>query len=79
MFCLNPRSGADFHCTFFYGSTDKREWLVLFQQLHDISKSICNPWIVTGDFNNVANLNECHDISIKLHENTAYEELYGQL
>ena len=69
---VKPRNGAVFHYTFVYRSTNKRERererVMLFQQLHDISKSVCGPWIVMRDFNSVANINEHHGILVQLHE-----------
>ena len=51
--------GSSFFCSFVYGFNDKNGRLAMFQQLADL---LCaGPWIVLGDFNCLANLNERQD------------------
>ena len=47
-----------FHCTFPYAVIDKKLRVNLFSMLDLIAKNISGPWMVAGDFNCVANLNE---------------------
>ena len=45
-------------CTLVYGATDKNTRSELLNHLEDIRKQISKPWIILGDFNCIANLNE---------------------
>ena len=65
---VHPRNKTQFYCTFVYGSSDRKERLDLFHQLHDISKTLIGPWLIIGDFNTVANLNERHGLPVLLRE-----------
>ena len=57
MFLLHLEVDLFFIALLFMDLHIGKKGLLLFQQLHDISKSVCGPWIVMGNFNNVANLN----------------------
>lgn len=55
---VKPTHGVAFSCTIVYGATSKHVRLELLQHLEAL-RSLCNgPWIILGDFNCIANLNE---------------------
>lgn len=66
--CL--RVAKNFRCTFVYGSTCKQDRLRLFHHLGVLRKDISLPWIVLGDFNSLAHLNERIGAPVRLHEVT---------
>ena len=43
---------------FFYGATDKNDWGIMLAELENIGTTVTGPWLVMGDFNCIANLNE---------------------
>ncbi|XP_057539564.1 uncharacterized protein LOC130817725 [Amaranthus tricolor] len=55
---VSPTVGSNFLCTLVYGATDKNTRSELLNHLEDIRKQISKPWIILGDFNCIANLNE---------------------
>jgi hypothetical protein len=64
----SPLNGFPFLCTFVYGSNDKRERQQLFSDLGAISQQVSSPWIILGDFNCVANLDERIGSPVRLAE-----------
>lgn len=65
---VSPVHGNSFLCTFIYGSNDKRERQQLCFDLRILSHVISYPWIILGDFNFVANLDERIGSSVRLAE-----------
>lgn len=55
---VQPSLGTPFFCSFIYAHTDKRDRVLLFSNLEDIVRSCSGPWLVLGDFNCLANINE---------------------
>ena len=55
---VTPIHGNKFQCTFIYGATDKKTREDLFSQHKNIHSLIESPWLLVGDFNCIANLNE---------------------
>lgn len=55
-------------CTFVYGSNDRNERIQLFCALRDLSQSVSTSWIILGDFNCVANLDERIGSPVRLAE-----------
>ena len=61
--CTSPSKmvttlGKSFHCSFVYAVTDKKERTDLFGMLETLAQSASGPWMVIGDLNCVANINE---------------------
>ena len=50
--------GDPFFCSFIYGANDKNMRLQLFSQLDMLSNDINKAWVMLGDFNCLANLDE---------------------
>lgn len=67
---VTPRVGDGFMCTFIYGATCKQDRLRLFQHLEPLSKGISSPWLVLGDFNCIANLDEWIGAPVRVLEVT---------
>ena len=61
-----PATGHPFYCSFVYGFNDKYERLKLFQFLGFMP--CAGPWIVLGDFNCVANIDERLGQPVRLHK-----------
>ena len=55
---VSPHVGDSFACSFVYGATDKNERGIMLTELETIGATVTRPWIVMGDFNYIANLNE---------------------
>lgn len=55
---IKPLVGEKFHCTFVYGASDKKGREDLFDQLGHIKFHTTGPWLVTGDFNCIAHMDE---------------------
>lgn len=53
-----PRNAKPFYCSFVYGANDKKERQTLFQYIQNVSCNIDKPWLIGGDFNCVAHINE---------------------
>ncbi|XP_057530832.1 uncharacterized protein LOC130809184 [Amaranthus tricolor] len=65
---VNPNVGDNFNCSFVYGATDKKERGIMLTELENIGTTVTGPWIVMGDFNYIANLNERIGQKSRLHE-----------
>ena len=65
---VSPIDGSSFLCTFVYGAMGKNTRLELLNHLEDIGHQICKLWIILGDFNYIANLNERIGTTHKLTE-----------
>lgn len=65
---MTPTIGDPFFCSFIYGANNKNMRLQLFSQLGMLSKDIDKAWIVLGDFNCLANLDERIWKTIRLQE-----------
>ena len=65
---MAPNNGDSFLCTLVYGSTTTQKRLQLFSVLQEMRKSINSPWILLGDFNCVANLDERIGSPVRLAE-----------
>lgn len=55
---VTPNIGEKFHCTFIYGATEKKWRANLFAELENIKRHIDGLWLVLGDFNCIAKLDE---------------------
>ena len=53
-----PLLRDSFFCTSVYGSNDRNIRAELFLELKEEAKKVAIPWVVLGDFNSLANLNE---------------------
>ena len=67
-FFVIPTIGDPFFCSFIYGANDKNMRLQLFSQLDMLSKDIDKAWVVLGDFNCLANLDERIEQTVRLQE-----------
>lgn len=65
---VTPAFGAKFMCTFVYGATLRKDRQQLFDELQGLGSSMKSPWIILGDFNCVANLDECIGSSVRFAE-----------
>ena len=61
-------AGDSFACSFVYGATDKKERSIMLSELETIGATVIGPWIVLGDFNNIANLIERIGQKPRLHD-----------
>lgn len=55
---VSPLVGEKFHCSFVYGASDKKGRKELFDHLGCIKQHVTVPWLVMGDFNCIANIEE---------------------
>ena len=55
---VNPNGVDSFVCSFVYGATDKNERGIMLTDLANIGTTVIGPWLVMGNFNYIANLNE---------------------
>ena len=55
---VNPLNGDNLSCSFVYGASDKKGREDLFNKLESIKNNIVSPWLLMGDFNCIANINE---------------------
>ena len=56
---ITPPAGRRFMCIFVYGATEKKNARMdLFKYLDDIDQKTDRSWLILGDFNCIANLNE---------------------
>ena len=67
---VHPLNGTTFFCSFVYGATAPQERLQLFQQLESIGNHMNRPWIILGDFNCVAGMDERIGHEARFHETT---------
>ena len=63
-----PSFDKKFMCTFVYSATNKHIRQDLLNHLEDMNQGTNMPWIVLGDFNCIANLNEKIGSPPRLHE-----------
>ena len=66
---VTPLTGEKIQCSFVYGASDKNGREDLFDQLANLKQQIMGPWLVIGDFNCIANLDE------RLGQRPRYHEL----
>ncbi|XP_057247405.1 uncharacterized protein LOC130589827 [Beta vulgaris subsp. vulgaris] len=55
---LNRQGSKEFYCTFVYAFNDGNGRREAWKDLEDLAKDITGPWLLTGDFNCVMNVNE---------------------
>ena len=67
-FFVIPTIGDPFFCSFIYGANDKNIRLQLVSQLDMLSQVIDKAWVVLGDFNWLANLDERIRQTVRLQE-----------
>ena len=65
---VSPYASDSFTCSFVYGATDKKERSIMLSELETIGATVIGPWIVLGDFNNIANLIERIGQKPRLHD-----------
>ena len=65
---VSPYASDSFTCSFVYGATDKKERSIMLSKLETIGATVIGLWIVLGDFNYIANLNERIGQKSRLHE-----------
>ena len=63
---INPAIGESFLCSFVYGDNSASNRSILFHQLAALH--INGPWIVLGDFNCLAGMDECTGHAVRLQE-----------
>ena len=63
---ITPIIGEVFLCSFVYGDNTASNRSVLFHQL--VSLHVNGPWLVMGDFNCLAGLDECTGHAVRLQE-----------
>lgn len=65
---VKPSKGFSFFCTFVYGATNKHERQHMLNHLTLLKNPSTGLWMVIGDFNCVANLNERVGQTVRLSE-----------
>ena len=55
---VTPLISKNFFFSFVYGASDRKGRKDLFTQLEGIKAHIKGPWLIMGDFNYIANLDE---------------------
>ena len=65
---IYPNVGDTLDCSFVYGATDKNERGIMLTSLETIGATVTGRWIVVGDFNCIANLNDRVGQKPRLHE-----------
>ena len=55
---VNPLNGDNFSYSFIYGASDKKGREELFNELENIKHNIVGSWLLMGDFNCIAHINE---------------------
>ena len=65
---VQPLVGFSFLCTFVYAASTKKDKADLFRSLGVMVMGVTRPWLILGDFNCTAHLNERIGARVRLSE-----------